>query len=158
MKKRLEEAFAMGEDEETGMEVGILPVNMSESVRAGLEQGDVSKVFLEMEMPPRERVAVTEKIMSLQSILLRQQRVDEKGLPLQLEEAVQKERLRQAGQEAAKNRHAQGAMFRDLDPTCYCPLPARSLRASLRSPDAFCCCGCNNCKRALRARHGSRVR
>jgi hypothetical protein len=105
-KKRLEEAFAMNEDEEDGLEIGVLPVNLAGTIRAAVGQGDVSKVFLEMQMPPRERKAVQEKIMSLQTILMGQSRVDEKGLPINLDDVLNKEQLRAAAQDAAKSRFA----------------------------------------------------
>ncbi len=59
---------------------------------------------MEMELPPVERPAKQEKIMSLQSIVIRRMHLDDRGLPLQLEEAVTKEEAKQAAREEAKLR------------------------------------------------------
>ena len=59
---------------------------------------------MEMELPPVERPAKQDKIMSLQSIAIRRMHLDDRGLPLQLEEAVTKEEAKQAAREEAKLR------------------------------------------------------
>lgn len=65
---------------------------------------------MEMELPPRERAAKADKIISLQSILMRQLKVDERGLPLSLDEAVEKERVRATKQELAMSHHLLGLL------------------------------------------------
>ena len=125
-----------------------LPVILAGTIRAAVGQGDVSKVFLEMQMPPRERKAVQEKIMSLQTILMGQSRVDEKGLPINLDDVLNKEQLRAAAQDAAKSRFAKelasaalvsdlGAGIRSAPITDAPPPPGRP-----RSPCTCSCVGC----------------
>lgn len=114
MKKRLEKAFAFQEDEDAGLDLGILAGDFAAELKACVEQADIAKVLMEMELPPRERVAQHQRILSLQSILLRQLRVDEKGLPLQLDEAVKKETAQHSAREKAKSRMTLGLSSRSL--------------------------------------------
>ena len=74
-------------------------------LKARVGQGDVAKTCMEMELPPREREPRPEKILSLQSILMKQLKTDERGLPLQLDEVVEREVAREVTRETAKVQH-----------------------------------------------------
>jgi hypothetical protein len=63
-------------------------------------------VFMLLFTTARERHAKPDRIISLQSILLRQLRYDEKGLPLQLDEVVEKKNAQTLAIETAKRQLA----------------------------------------------------
>jgi hypothetical protein len=71
LKKRLEKAFAFNEEDDIAMEIGVISGEFDLELRARIGTGDVAKTCMEMELPPRERRARPEKILSLQYILMK---------------------------------------------------------------------------------------
>ena len=71
LKKKLEKAFAFNEEDDIGMEIGVISGEFDLDLKARIAQSEVAKTLMEMEQPPRERQARPEKILSLQSILMK---------------------------------------------------------------------------------------
>ena len=107
-KKELEKAFQFNDEDDSGLDVGIISGAMAVDLKSAIEQANIDKTMLEMELPPKERAAKPQRILSLESILLRQLKVDERGLPLMLDEAVQKHNKQVVATESAKRNLASG--------------------------------------------------
>eukprot|EP00960_Hanusia_phi_P057333 763532-Hanusia_phi.AAC.1 len=90
-RKYLESAFQHDDEGSGGQEFGRFAGELKGELMSAMHEKNVSDVLDEMVNAPSERARKQERIMSLLSVVQRQGLVDDKGLPLGLDQAIMRE-------------------------------------------------------------------